>query len=875
MKQLFLILVLLIFTACNGNDPSKNTPLIDNNNTSDNNETIVIDNNTTNNPITIDKNLYGKAQLGVLSKSTVKLYELKKEEKKLLAIELTSSGESIEEIGNFNLHLEKLDDNKFYLYEVNGGEDYDVNDDGIIDNSPTPNKGTFHLLVLGSHIKAIKQATITVVSEIIYQKLLSSLSLENSEIETKMEAFAKEIIKEDINSDGFIGIEDILKYNPVLDKAKLHLEYQNKITQIINDILNNKNFDLDAPIFKDEVSTIKINENLTFIKKIEIEDESKLTVTLLGKDANKFNYNVNTQELSLVNPADFENPHDTNKDNILKLSIEATDSYFNHSTKEFLVQILDVDETIPQTPILKDSNLSINENNETDTFIGTVTIENQGSEPIDSFTLRGEDSQVFTINKEGQLFASKVFDYETKENYIFEVVATNSVGTSTPVEVIVQVNDIPDIKPTVQNVSITVSENLAIGTLIGKVNISSVGDSNISEIILTGYNQEHFEVSPNGDVNVVTYLDYESNNFYYLEYTAKNNAGVSEKANFTVHVTNIFENSGSDYPPSESGIQSALDNGDYNFVLNQLLNNRDSYSGLDNDTVNMNIAGAYVGSSGYTVFDITGAMSDGNTSSFNDFVNDITQNNDPVATINQLKEADTYYSNIVQGLDCNNTTGLTQIQQDSCYNLGLVRLTSLTNSVKLLFGGDSTTVQKWANGVDVNSSDDLNGNGVLDASEASACAIVYANDPNDSCQNGTFYAYKGGVKFIYQGEEHNLSLIEVDVGNATNGYQSFYQLISSNANNNTPILTSGTCDKNFNNTTQSANGTTYFPCPALDANGDVMGMKQSIEGVANIQALFPAGGDTKTTVESYLNNITGSTNGTIGLDNLSTYLRTH
>ncbi|RUM71269.1 MAG: hypothetical protein DSZ07_00810, partial [Sulfurovum sp.] len=770
---------------------------------------------------------------------------------------------------------EKLEDEKFYLYEISGGQDYDVNDDGIIDNTPTLNKGIFHLLVKGAHIKVIKKATISVVSEIVYQKLLSSLSLESSNIESKMEALAKEIIKKDINADGFVGVEDILKYNPVLDKTKLYPEYQDKAIKIIDDILNNRSFDLVAPTFTDKSSTIKINENLTFIKKIEIMDDSELTVVLLGKDANKFSYNTNNQELSLLKKADFENPHDKNRDNLFELTIEATDSYFNSAKKEFLIQIIDVNETIPQIPILKETNLSIFENNISNAFIGTVIVENQGSEPIDTFALIGEDNQNFTINKEGQLFASKIFDYETKKSYIFEVEATNRVGKSKQVKVTVQINDIADIKPTIQNVSITVSENLAIGTLIGKVNVTNSGDSNISNITLEGYNSSSFQIDKSSNVYVRSYLDYESYNLYYLQYRAINKAGESEPANLTVRITNIFENSGSDYPRTESGIQNALDNEDYSFVLSQLLNNRDSYSGLDDDTVNMNIAGAYVGSSGYTVFDITGAMSDGNRSNFNDFVNNITQNNDPVNTINKLTEADTYYSNIVQGVDCTNTATLTQVQKDSCYNLGLVRLTSLTNSVKLLFGGDSATVQKWANGVDINSSDDLNGNGVLDASEASACAIVYANNPNDNCQNGTMYAYRGGVKFNHQGREHNLTLIEVDVGNATNGYQNFYQLISSNANNNTPILTSGVCDKNFNTTIQSADGTTYFPCPTLDANGDVMGIKQSLEGVANIQALFPNGDETKTTVESYLQNITGSTSGTIGLDNLSTYLRTH
>ena len=246
-----------------------------------------------------------------------------------------------------------------------------------------------------------------------------------------------------------------------------------------------------------------------------------------------------------------------------------------------------------------------------------------------------------------------------------------------------------------------------------------------------------------------------------------------------------------------------------------------------------------------------------------------------IDTINKLNQADIYYSKIIQGVDCSNPDSLTEIQKDSCYNLGLVRLTSLTNSVKLLFGGDSTTVQKWANGVDINSSDDLNGNGVLDASEASACAIVYANNPNDSCKDGTFYSYRGAVNFKKNGREYKLTLIDVDVGNSENGYQNFYKLISSNANNNTPILTSGVCDTNFNITTHSADGETYFPCPVIDSNGDVMGIKQSLESSANIQSLFPNGDTTRTTIESYIKNITGSTSGTIGLDNLSTYLRTH
>ena len=920
MNKLYLISLLFIFLGCGKNNPSStqqtdsnqstivhndaegrddsnsqttNTHVDDNNSQTtdthvdnsnsqtidthlDDNNSEVIDNNSEDDTNTIQESKKtGKAQLGVLSKASVKLYELNGEERKLLTTEQTTNGESIETIGNFNLHLEKLADNKLYLYEIYAGEDYDVDDDGVIDENPTKNSGIFHLLALGSHIKAVKELKVTIISEIIFQKLYSSLTLTSNEIIEKMKLLSKEIIAEDINSDGFIGIEDILKYNPINDKSKLQEAYKKSLSTLINDILNNKASDFDAPIFKGIPSTIAINENLTFIGKIEINDASKITVSLLGEDANKLNYNPSTQELSFKTLADFEMPQDSNGDNIFEVTLEATDSYFNKSSRSLSIEVLDINETIPKPPSLKDSNLSLNENNDTGTLIGSISIEHQGTSTIDSFKLIGEDAQFFEVNKKGEIFSKEIFDFETKERYSLKVEARNKIGKSNQVSLIIKIKDIPDIKPTVQNITISISENRPIGTLIGRANIINSGDSEITDILITGYGHERFQITPNGDIYVESYLDYESFNLYYLQYRAVNKAGEGETANLTVRVTNLFENSGSDYPRTEDGIQTALDNSDYSFVLNQLLNNRDNYSGLDDDTVNMNIAGAYVGSSGYTIYDITGAMEDENNNSFNNFVNDITKNNDSVATINQLKQADTYYNNIVQGIDCNSTT-ITQIQKDSCYNLGLVRLTSLTNSVKLLFGGDSSTVEKWAEGVDVNSSDDLNGNGVLDTSEASACAVVYANNPDDQCQSGTIYSYRGGVEFNNNGNEYNLTLIEVDVGNSTNGYHNFYQFVSSNPNNNTPILTSGVCDRNFNRTTtNSVDGVNYFPCPASDSSGEVMGIKEQIEGVANIQSLFPDGDETKNTIQSYLTNITGSSNGTIGLDNLSTYLRTH
>lgn len=87
---------------------------------------------------TIDKT--SKSYFGTLSDATVNIYALGDGPKQLLYTESTSSGSTTAEVGNFNPHIESLESNKFYLYEVVGGHNLDTDNDGIIDETPTENK---------------------------------------------------------------------------------------------------------------------------------------------------------------------------------------------------------------------------------------------------------------------------------------------------------------------------------------------------------------------------------------------------------------------------------------------------------------------------------------------------------------------------------------------------------------------------------------------------------------------------------------------------------------------------------------------------------------------------------------------------------------
>jgi hypothetical protein len=94
--------------------------------------------------------VYGIAQLGRLANAKVNIYRLTNDGAwQLLWEETTSSSDQLEEIGLFDSHQRELKDEKYYIYEVIGGEDWDTNDDNIIDNKPTQNKGTLRLIALG------------------------------------------------------------------------------------------------------------------------------------------------------------------------------------------------------------------------------------------------------------------------------------------------------------------------------------------------------------------------------------------------------------------------------------------------------------------------------------------------------------------------------------------------------------------------------------------------------------------------------------------------------------------------------------------------------------------------------------------------------
>jgi len=94
-------------------------------------------------------NKSAKEYFGSISDATINIYELGEGERKLLFSENTTMGENLDEIGNFNAHTQSLNSQIFYLYELIGGKNWDIDHNGIIDSVPTTNSSIYRSIYKG------------------------------------------------------------------------------------------------------------------------------------------------------------------------------------------------------------------------------------------------------------------------------------------------------------------------------------------------------------------------------------------------------------------------------------------------------------------------------------------------------------------------------------------------------------------------------------------------------------------------------------------------------------------------------------------------------------------------------------------------------
>ena len=204
------------------------------------------------------------------------------------------------------------------------------------------------------------------------------------------------------------------------------------------------------------------------------DDEDDLASTSLnfvisgGADSDKFSLtavNNNSANLSFVTSPDFDNPHDSNLDSNYSLTIQVTDSSGDQAQHDVIVQVLGVNDEVPQ--LSSGANADVNENSTAIFYVASATDADRSdwSDPdsskhyqpnLDSITFSLDtngypDSSFFSINSSsGELQATSGLDYENPQSsalsnyYTVGIEVADSAANSSVNIITVTVIDDPD-----------------------------------------------------------------------------------------------------------------------------------------------------------------------------------------------------------------------------------------------------------------------------------------------------------------------------------------------------------------------------------------------------------------------------------------------
>ena len=171
--------------------------------------------NTPEQELTLPDAYVGRAALGALSRADVSVFSLSALDGKPIYQTQTSTGSTLDKIGLFQIPAELLSDNELYLVKVSGGEDYDRDDNGQMDNRSSPNTAILHALLTPAEIRR-GNYHVSTQTEFMYRvaayRLAANFPL--SDIIDELDYRARDAVGADIDGDGDIDKDDVVAWYP-------------------------------------------------------------------------------------------------------------------------------------------------------------------------------------------------------------------------------------------------------------------------------------------------------------------------------------------------------------------------------------------------------------------------------------------------------------------------------------------------------------------------------------------------------------------------------------------------------------------------------------------------------------------------------------
>ncbi|WP_425390750.1 cadherin domain-containing protein [Ekhidna sp.] len=280
------------------------------------------------------------------------------------------------------------------------------------------------------------------------------------------------------------------------------------------------------------------------------EDAGIMYSLVGGTDISRFNVNSSDGVLTFNVSPDYENPVDTNGDNIYQIEVAASDGF------ESSIQLITVTVTnTNENPVISAQAFSLDENSAFGTLVGTVQATDEDGDPVSYLLVSGNTNSAFTLdNNSGELTVNSptVLDFETIQSFDLLVQVFDGNGGSATATITVNLNDIDETgntDPVIADQTFSLDENSAFGTVVGTVVASDDDGDPLTYSITSGNTNSAFTISGSSGeltVNSASALDFETTPSFGLIVEVNDGNGGFASATITVNLNDIDETGNTD-----------------------------------------------------------------------------------------------------------------------------------------------------------------------------------------------------------------------------------------------------------------------------------------------------------------------------------------
>ena len=277
-------------------------------------------------------------------------------------------------------------------------------------------------------------------------------------------------------------------------------------------------------------------------------ENNSLTYSLSGTDAANFSIDPGSGAISFTTIPDYENPADSQANNLYSLTLEVSDS--THTISQALtIAVTNIDE--PPT-ITSATAASIPENTTTTIYTASASDPENGAL---SYSLSATDAANFSIDSSSGAISFAINpDYENPTdadaNNVYQLTLEVSDSTHTISQAFdITVNDTNDNAPIITAAqSFSIDENSANGSAIGTV-VATDADSSPTTYqdwtITSGNTNAAFAIdSSSGELSVAasSQLDHESTASYTLELSVSDGVNTASTETLSINVNDVNDN---------------------------------------------------------------------------------------------------------------------------------------------------------------------------------------------------------------------------------------------------------------------------------------------------------------------------------------------